>query len=253
MTHEQTPDKPNQDRTTDGSLVAAANRLIAEAHNAKGSRRNLTRGQSYDARVKTAPFTEASHFGGNLVEGLTQLVVVGDSVIGISHIRNTKKQAQGDSNGGLEKVRIALLPVGAHAEARGMSDGTAKTIQEVDMRSLTRSNEQGVVQGFQDVEIGRALLAQLSGTEDFGVSRAHAAMRVDNEGVVHITDNSTNGTHILETADYDKAHTGLSNEGQNALFATVNALNEMPAAWEQEVVTTSAGQPMRVINPEPLR
>ena len=247
MVQEQIPQKPNQDPATDGSVVMATAALIRESYNMADSKRNLRAGQSYQASVKTAPLAEASHFGGNVVEGLTHLIVVGDSMIGVSHIRNTKKP-----DGGLEKVRVALLPVGAHAGAKGMADGTAKTIQEIDVAALGRPDRQGVIQSYKDVNVGRSTLAGLSGETDPAVSGNHFTLKVDSNGGILITDTSTNGTRILEAADYDKIHTGLSDEGRSSLIAATEALNNMPSAWEQEQVDMGGGQPIRVINPDSL-
>lgn len=225
----------------------AARLLMAEAaamepHRLR--RNKLARGESYNTTAKAAPFAEAPHYGGNTVVGLTQLVFVGESVLGITHHRNTKKAPQ-DS---LEAITVSLLPIGKHAN----TDGAARVIEKVDVGALSRPNSRGYIEPWKTIAVGRGRLAQLNGgTVDPSVSANHLEITIDAHGGVGFRDDSSNGTQVLEPYDFDEVHTGLSSAGRGALVEVAKTLREHPETWDPEIGRHASGAQVRVINPDP--
>jgi hypothetical protein len=166
--------------------------------------------------------------------------MVGDSVLGVTHSRNTKKPGTG-----LEKVSVSLLPIGPHAT----KEGAAKLIGEVNVEDFAKPGPDGVVRTRQTIHLGRGTLAQLSGNTDPMVSGNRLAIHISQDGKVEFADSSTNGTQILENLDYDAVHTGLSEYGRGALATVAGVLQENPAVWDPEIGRLG-GEQIRVINPD---
>lgn len=137
--------------------------------------------------------------GTDINEALTQMIVVGDTVLGIS------REVTGLHGGGkpeLTRVRVAVLPVGSHAEF-----GSSRTLLDIDPRTLREPRQDGVIQPWERVDISRQSLTELTGVEDRSVSRDHGHISVETDGMVSIVDHgSANGTDVVnDLSFYDRS------------------------------------------------
>lgn len=217
--------------------------LAAHAANrAPGSVRNLRKENDktgYQDQLAKEPLVKKETHGGNVEEGLTHLIITGSTVLGVSREIN-KKKIGSDSNP-VERVRVAVLPLGTF----GGDFGSSRTLLDVRLAELRQPRDDGAVKPWEVVEIGRKQLADKTGIDDPHVSGAHLAIAISEGGSMAVKDlDSTNGTQVLSIEDfYNQQGRGLDDTGRLALFDVVDQLQQNPHMWDGE----SADR--RVINP----
>lgn len=184
------------------------------------------------------PLVSQEHYSGKQEEGLTHLVVVGNSILGIS--RNFNHPRGSENFGQVESVRISVLPLGEAAAHMQSS----RTLLEVHTATLRNPRENGVIQGWESIAIGRKELADATGVVDQALSRQHLEIAVTADGNVGITDRgSTYGTQILSMDDF--GYNGLTPQGQQMLEDTRQELQQKPYMWNNQFADTVA----RIVDP----
>ncbi|MGB4957534.1 MAG: hypothetical protein WBO49_03730 [Candidatus Saccharimonas sp.] len=168
-------------------------------------------------------------------ENLAYVLLVGDSSLGVSLVHELAQ----DGFKKITAVRVSALPLGESAGALVENDSSS-TLAEVDLASLLRTRENGVVQPWEDISIGRATIAGATGGSDGLVSGAHLNLRVSS-GSITIEDHSTNGTVIVAASDV--AFGNFSEKEKERLVGFLQPLSEKPHKWNK----VSAGK--RVIDP----
>lgn len=199
--------------------------------------RQLKRGQAYNGTVNAEQLTQRQTQ--NTLEGITHIIIVGDTVLEVSALYN-KNKGVGDW---LEKVRLSKLPLGEHGDKTGVS----RTLAEIDVRALNRPGNDGIVQPWKTVSIGRGDLAGGSNVDDVA-STSHFDFTVRPNGSFDVLDHSTNGTTILSAEDYSQTRGALSEGGRAAFIKVAQALQGDSNMW-QSSTANSASSPVTVINP----
>lgn len=196
-----------------------------------------TGNHEYDGTVLRNTFTQKivrEYPGGNIEEGLSHLIVVGDTVLGVSRVIDRGRQGPG----AVSRMRLSVLPLGEH----GSSIGSSATILEVNPSELVKPRQSGVVQLWEMVKVGRSELAKLTTDRDPRVSASHLEVTFDSTGGVKIEDlGSTNGTRVYTTME-DFAGP-ITQEDYAVLGRMADELQQHPHMWDSE----SAGY--RVITP----
>lgn len=185
----------------------------------------------YDGQTLTHPLVSHERYSGTLEEGLTHLVLVGDFTLAVSRGFNRKRV--GGIGTPIESVRVSVLPIGDHPAANKKS---AVTLFEVRPRELNNPRQNGVVQAWESVKIGRGTLAEATGMSDDSVSRQHLEFTVHNDGSFRIHDTSSNGTQVLSESDLIKqeAGGGLSDSGKHDLAQIMQELQQNEWEWTEQ-------------------
>lgn len=177
------------------------------------------------------PLATKEKYSGNYEEGLTHLVLVGGMMLGIS--RGVNNKLKGTDRNPVDMIRVSVLPVGDHAAAAKHS---AVTLLEVNPAQLNRPRQDGTIQNWEEIVIGRNMLAEATGTVDPTVSGSHAKITITAEGALHIEDHSTNGTQILNELDLQNlpGHGGLDDSGKQELADMMQRFQENPWEWTKD-------------------
>jgi hypothetical protein len=185
----------------------------------------------YDSQTAVHPLVAQERYSGNYEDGLTHLVMVGNFTLGIS--RGFNKKRVGGEGTPIESVRVSVLPIGDHQAA---SKQSSVTLFEVNPRILGNRRENGVVQPFETLTIGRDMLEVATGTKDDLVSRDHLDVTVNHDGSITLIDKSTNGTQVLTDTDLLKPeeYGGLRQDGKLAMADMLQELQENPWEWQAD-------------------
>lgn len=216
----QTPDQLEQQ-----TQAAAANLLnVLDEPHAERDRDNgrwhetvVAHGVAGNSRFENGVMTD---------EALTHIIRIGDStLIGVSRdIINLDDETKRPE---VTRIRVSVLPFGAHAE-----QGASRTLLDVDPRELNEPREDGVIQRFETLEVGRSSIQDATGNLDAAISGKHMKITVSADGSIDVVDHkSTNGTDVLN--EYDL--TSLRNEKiRNAMIGFSSELNANPQLWSVE-------------------
>lgn len=208
---------------------ASRRRLDSESVNAK-----------YAGNILAHPLASKEQYSGNYEQGVSQLILVGNTVLAVS--RGINKKLIGSGRTPVDSVRVSVLPMGEQAAA---GKNSSITLFEANPSRLNEPREDGIVQAWDEFEVGRDLLGDATGVHDPLVSRKHATIKITAEGMVEVTDMSTNGTQIFDELDFqDPKYGGLGEQGRLELAATMERLQANSHEWDKE----SAGRTVVVGN-----
>lgn len=222
---------PNPGDALSTLRMAAGKRPVDHQRQLSGS--DPSRPSRYTTTTQRSSFAEVNWVG-IARESLTQLIALGsDTLLGVSRIRNVEVP-----DGSRDEVRIMKLPVGSGAT----ESDSSKTIARIRLEDLAKPREDGVVQSWETVTIGRNYSAQE--IFDSRVSRKHLSVTVSDTGTVDIDDLSTFGTSVLEADDMYPQHGQLGDAGQAALNTVADTLRSKPYLWEASYAD------QRVIDPQ---
>jgi len=199
----------------------------ARPNQAMGNLRKETGKNVYHDTMLQEPLAKKEQMGGNLEQGLSHIIVVGDTVLGVSRTVNMKKLGQPDA---VEQIRLAVLPLGE----QGSDTGSSRTIVTMQASALRQPRHNGVMQPWESVRLGRSELAALTGHTDPTVSGTHLEIAFSADGSVGVYDfESTNGTQIYNATDLSSTFT-VSDGGRSSLAALAVELQQNPHMWDAE-------------------
>lgn len=186
----------------------------------------------YVGNTLAHPLASKEQYSGNYEQGVSQLILVGNTVLAVS--RGVNKKLIGSGRSPVDSVRVSVLPMGDQA-ATGKNSSV--TLFETNPSRLNEPRENGVIQTWDEFEIGRGVLSDATGVHDPLVSGNHARVKVTAEGMVEIVDMSTNGTQIFDEFDFqDPKHGGLDEQGRLELADAMQRLQTNPHEWDKESV-----------------
>lgn len=228
MKHDYQRNQPNPEEEQVRRLQEAA------AQREPTSRRRLDNesvNTKYVGNVLAHPLASKEQYSGNYEQGVSQLILIGNTVLAVS--RGVNRKLIGSGRSPVDSVRVSVLPMGEQA---AVGKKSSVTLFETSPSRLSESRD-GIVQAWDEFEIGRDLLSDATGVRDSLVSRKHASIKVTAEGMVEITDMSTNGTQIFDEFDFqDPKHGGLGEQGRLELAAVMERLQTNPHEWDKESV-----------------
>lgn len=185
----------------------------------------------YKASLQAArPIAETTRLGGNITESLTHVIVVGDTVLGVSRTVNNKPGA--DKR--VEEYRLSVLPVGAKYDQPQLSDSpvTLLSARPKVMDNLRDDPQEPYYQRFERFRIGGQSIMNLTGVRDEYISSKHADLIISSDGTDHILSvhdfASTNGTQVFTAEDFEEA------ESTGALAGFAQYLQSDPVSWSAE-------------------
>jgi len=189
---------------------------VPDGHLTRGMERILSDGYLIDARDANGKR-----------EVLDSIMLVGDAALGVSRVCGV--------DGSTETVRISILPIGEHAGdvAERQSSSTLFSISPGDLNTKVRDN--GAIQAWEDIVIGREAIAEKTGSADMEISRSHLVVRIRSNGSTKVVDSSTNGTTVITETDLmrDKGSGGLSDTTRHLIAEFIKPLAESPWAWRE--------------------
>ncbi len=225
---EQAPQTIDDDQLLVDTMVASA------ARRSPNSPRRLdseSRSRTFRGKMHGYPLATKEKYSGNYEEGLTHLIMVGSTMLGIS--RGVNNKIRGSGRDPIEKIRVMVLPVGNHPAAEKHS---AVTLLEVDPAKLKMPRQDGVIQDWEELIIGRDMLRQATDKEDPFVSSMHAKITIGSDGMISIEDRSSNGTQVLD--EFDVQHTpeqgGLDAQGKAELASLMERFQHNYWEWTED-------------------
>ena len=169
-------------------------------------------------------------------EVLDNVLIVGDVAVGVMRTHG--------SNGAVESVRIAVLPIG-EAAGDATYNQSSSTIAKIDTDVLSKPRGSGVVQGWEEIRIGRTGLQDRAGVRDNTISRDHLTLMVLADGTVGVEDTSSNGTTIVSAGDLMKHESmgGLPDNARLRIADFIEPLEKKPHLWKEAFADTKVIDP----------
>lgn len=186
---------------------------------------------------RTPPIASVKRFSGNATENLTHLIVLGDTVLGVTTQVNQKPGVEGR----IEEIRVAILPFGAH-DRPDLTDAPTDLLK-VRPALLQQPRSDGIIQDFETVVVGGRDIAAATGVVDQYVSAKNTEITVTADGRLKVGDlSSTNGTQVFDAIDF----AALGSKDESGTLRELNDfLTQNAVSWSSRDADTG----MRVINP----
>jgi hypothetical protein len=160
-------------------------------------------------------------------EALTHIIAMGGTLIGVSRAFNMPlKAGTRVQDGGEIRVRFSVLPFGVNA---GL--GVARMLAEVNLDTLKKPRPEGYVQEWEDIQLGRGMIADKTGIVDPAVSGEHALLKVNADGKFEVKDTSSlNGTTVIDDGFV------YSSELKEPLVGFVRSLQAGVRMWSPDAI-----------------
>lgn len=184
------------------------------------------KGGSFSDTVRRSAIVEKINPDGSQ-EGLTHLLIVGGSVLGVVRSLDTDKN--------LVETRLVLLPIGQQATAYKEGQTNAKNLLILNAADASKPREGGVVQDFEAARLGRDDLKAVFGIKDRFISGKHLEITLTGRGAgVHVQDTqSTNGTSVITMDTYMRqGENGLKGMAHESALALYDTVQKQPRLWQ---------------------